>query len=158
MAAAFRQTDVRRIQTIFDGAIDAPYEATVALGRFGDMMTVRITDPDEPDFCVWQCRFDFDASLAAKIKQPSDEEARRIAFSAAAVCARYPEQKAAEAKANAERAAIAETILEEKARQDNARAAAEARALLEQSKAEVPDDVIMNGVREAIAAGIANRG
>jgi hypothetical protein len=74
------------------------------------------------------------------------------------VCERYPAQKAAEATANAERTAIAERILEGKATQRNAEAAAEAMRLLQESKRAVPDDVLMKGVQEAIAAGIANRG
>lgn len=158
--AGFRQTDVRRVQSRFDAAIEAPYESVVAINEQSDMMTVRIMDPDEPDLCVWQCRFDYVPALPNKAAraQPDNTEVDGIVEQAAAVCEAYPAQKVADAEANARRVAIAETILENKAAEANARAAAEARAMLEASKAEVPDDVLMAGVREAIIAGIANRG
>jgi hypothetical protein len=158
---AFRQTDVRRVQAVFDQAIDAPYEAIASL-QAPDQMAVKIMDPDEPEFCVWQCRFDYVAprpyARAEQRRQPSDAEIAGLAAHAAAVCIRYPEQKAREAAQNAERQAIAERILEAKAEGKNRRAAEEVRAMIEASKREVPDDVLMNGVAEAIAAGIANQG
>lgn len=102
----FRQADVRRLQTMFDAAVEQPFEAEVTLTADRMHIAVAIKDPDDLRLTVANCQFDYDThKTKAREVQPSDYEVGRICESFQAACEGYPAAKASAAAETAARAA-----------------------------------------------------
>lgn len=101
----FMPSDKRRVQAAFDTDLIPPYEAQVFLEDDRKTMRVVIADPDDAQLTVAEAIWWFDDSRTREFKQPADGEIGSIVQAMMVACSEYPDKKAADAVAQAEKEA-----------------------------------------------------
>lgn len=101
----FRPSDERRVQAAFDTDLLPPYEAAITMEDNRKSMRVVVADPDDQKLTVAQAIWWFDDRAPRSAKQPADDEIGTIVAAFMVACSEYPDKKAADAAAQAEKEA-----------------------------------------------------
>jgi hypothetical protein len=86
----FRKSDMRRVQSAFDAAIAAPFEAEASLSVDYLKLSVFVRDPDNEAAIVAQCYWDFDTTRkASRLEQPNESEVTYMVTAFQTLCLQY---------------------------------------------------------------------